>query len=220
MDGVPTRIFLRPIGSPLAIGMSGLAIASFVQSGFDLRWVAGSQGVEVGLILVAVPFVLQLLAAIFSYLARDSAAGASTGILGTSWLAIGLIHIVGSPSRTSGALGLLLLVASGVLAMSAVAVGAAKPLPAVVFLLAAARFAVSGVYELSHVATWQDAAGILGLVVTVGAVYCSLAFELEGQKHRSVLPTMRRGGAQSPAGEGTAPQLEGIGREPGVSQTS
>jgi hypothetical protein len=30
---LPTRIFLRPIGSPLTIGMSGLAIASLVQSG-------------------------------------------------------------------------------------------------------------------------------------------------------------------------------------------
>jgi hypothetical protein len=35
----PVRIVLRPIGLPLAIGMSGLAIASLVESGMDLGWV-------------------------------------------------------------------------------------------------------------------------------------------------------------------------------------
>jgi hypothetical protein len=35
--------------------MSGLAIASLVQSGFDLRWIAVTQATEVGLILLAVP---------------------------------------------------------------------------------------------------------------------------------------------------------------------
>jgi uncharacterized protein len=220
MDNVPARIFLRPIGSPLAIGMSGLAIASFVQSGFDLHWVAGSQGVEVGVILLAVPFVVQLLAAIFSYLARDGASGTCTGVLSTSWLAIGVVHIVASPSRTSGALGLMLLASGGVLVLAAVAVGVAKPLPAAVFALAAARFAISGIYELSRVAVWQDVAGIIGLVVVAGAAYCSLAFELEGQKHGSVIPTMRRGGGESAAVEGAAAQLEGIGGEPGVSPTS
>jgi hypothetical protein len=61
----PVRIVLRPIGSPLTIGMSGLAIASLVESGMDLGWVPKSQGVEVGLILSSVPFLLQLLASIF-----------------------------------------------------------------------------------------------------------------------------------------------------------
>ena len=38
-----SRIFLRPLGSPLTVGMSGLAIASLVQSGRDLNWVATDQ---------------------------------------------------------------------------------------------------------------------------------------------------------------------------------
>jgi hypothetical protein len=32
---LPTRIFLRPIGSPLTIGMSGLAIASLARAGSE-----------------------------------------------------------------------------------------------------------------------------------------------------------------------------------------
>ena len=57
-DGASPRVFLRPIGSPLTLA-SALAIASLVQSGLDLHWVAKSQSLEVGLILLAVPFVMQ-----------------------------------------------------------------------------------------------------------------------------------------------------------------
>jgi hypothetical protein len=58
VDQPRAHIFLRPIGSPLTIGMSGLAIASLVQSGFDLRRLAKSQTHEVGLVLLTAPFVL------------------------------------------------------------------------------------------------------------------------------------------------------------------
>ena len=59
MEEPRAHIFLRPIGSPLTVGMSGLAIASLVQAGFDLHWVASSQARAVGVILRAAPFVLQ-----------------------------------------------------------------------------------------------------------------------------------------------------------------
>jgi hypothetical protein len=65
-------MFLRPIGAPLTIGMSGLGIASLVESGLQLHWIARDQVTDVGLILVAVPFVLQLVACVFSYMARDA----------------------------------------------------------------------------------------------------------------------------------------------------
>ena len=116
------RIFLRPLGSPLALGMSGLAIASLVQSGVELHWTPLDQTVQAGLILIAVPFVLQLLACILSYMARDGATGAAVGVLATSWLAIGLIHIAAKPGATSGTLGLLLVAAGGVLFASASAI--------------------------------------------------------------------------------------------------
>lgn len=220
METLPARIFLRPIGSPLTIGMSGLAIASFVQSGFELGWVSRSQAVEVGLILLAVPFVLQLLASTFSYLARDGASGAATGLLATSWLAIGLVHIVSGGARTSGGLGLMLLASGGILSLSAVAVASGKPLPGTVFLLVSLRFMLAGVYELSGVGSWQDAAGVVGLLVTAGAAYCVLAFELEEQERRPVLPTMRRARGQLPTGDPAAAPLDGVANEAGVRQTS
>jgi hypothetical protein len=219
VDQPPAQIFLRPIGSPLTTGMSGLAIASFVESGLDLGWVVKSQGRMVGLILIAVPFVLQLVACVFSYLARDGATAAAVGVLSTTWLALGLVRVV-SGSSGSGALGLLLVMAGATLALSSIAVASAKPLPASVFLLAATRFVLSGVYELSSAGFWQDAAGIIGLVVAASAGYCVLAFELEGQRHQPVLPTFRRGPGRA-ALDGSSPSpVAGLADEAGVRQTT
>lgn len=220
MDDVPARIFLRPIGSPLTIAMSGLAIGSFVQSGFDLSWVPKGEVHQVGLVLIAGPFVLQLIACVFAYLARDGAAGASIGVLSTTWLALGLLHLVSSPGQTSSTLGLLLLIVAGVLGLSALAVSAAKPLPGAVFMLASIRFALGGIYELSATGAWQHAAGIIGLVISGAAAYCVIAFELEGEKREPVLPTLRRRRARRAVDDGTAAQLAGIANEAGVRQTT
>ncbi|MGN6869245.1 MAG: hypothetical protein ACTHMY_12665 [Solirubrobacteraceae bacterium] len=216
MDAPAPRIFLRPIGSPLTIGMSGLAIASLVESGVALKWVPSDEAVQAGLILIAVPFVLQLLAAIFSYLARDGAAGAATGVLAASWLALGLLHVSAGTSRTVAVLGLLLVAAGGVLALSSISIGVGKPLLGAVFMLAALRFGLAGVYELSAVTFWKDVAGIVGLGVCAGAAYCVLAFELEGQQRRTVLPTLRRGRAEL----AVAAEMDGVAREAGVRQTT
>jgi succinate-acetate transporter protein len=214
------RIFLRPIGIPLPVGVAGLAIASFVDSGLELHWVPSSQTLEVGVILASVPFTLQLIACVFSYLARDGAAGATLGILAATWLALGLIHITAPGKGVSGALGLLLLVSGGVVALSAVAVGTSKPLPAVVFLAAALRFELAGIHQLSASSPWEFASGILGLVVTGMAAYCALAFELESQNGAPRLPTFRRGGGATPIHDGTWAGLDRVEHEPGVRQAT
>ncbi len=214
------QIFLRPLGSPLTLGMSGLAIASLVQSGVELHWTPSDQTFQAGLILIAVPFVLQLLACIFSYQARDGATGAAVGVLATSWLAIGLIHIAAKPGATSGTLGLLLVGAGGVLGVSASAIAATKPLPGAIFAAAALRFATAGIYQLSAVAFWGHAAGLLGLLVTALAVYATLAFELEGQSERAVLPTFRRGRAAAAIRDGAGSDRDRLVTEPGVRETT
>lgn len=220
MDHARAQVFLRPIGSPLTIGMSGLMIASLVQSGFDLRWISESQAAQVGLILLVGPFVLQLLASVFSYLARDGAGGAAVGVLATTWAAMGLVHIVSAPGSRSGALGLLLLASAGALGLSAIAVTVGKPLLGFVFMAAATRFALAGVYELGASGFWRDAAGVVGLVVLGLAAYCVLAFELEGQQRQPVLPTFRRGRGASAVSDGVEAQLEGVAHEAGVRQTT
>jgi succinate-acetate transporter protein len=213
-----THIFLRPIGTPLALGMAGLAIASLVQSGFDLHWIAASEGLEVGLVLLAVPFFLQFLASVLAFLARDGTTGTATGVLSASWLAIALIHLASNGHHRSGALGLMLLAAGGLLLLSAIASLAIKPLPAAVFGVIGIRFLLAGAYELGATQGLATAAGIVGLVVVALAGYSVVAFDLEGLLHRTVLPTFRRGRAQA-ALNGAAPAaLDDVVHEPGVRQ--
>lgn len=219
-DGPTPRVFLRPIGSPLTLAMSGLGIASLVQSGFDLHWIAKSQQVEVGVILIAVPFVLQGLACVFSYLARDGAAGAAIGVLATTWLAIGLVHLSSPTGARSGAIGLMLLASAAMLALSASAVSMVKPLPAGIFMIEAVRFALAGIYELGAAGTWGNVAGIIGLVVLGAAAYCALAFELEGQQHRPVLPTFRRGRGRAAVLGPAEIAVDDVVHEAGVRQTT
>jgi succinate-acetate transporter protein len=214
------HVVLRPLASPLTLGMSGLAIASLVQSGVELHWTPSTQTLQAGLILIAVPFVLQLLACIFSYLARDGATGAAVGVLATSWLAIGLIHIVAQPEGTSATLGLLLLAAAGVLGLSASAIAPTKPLPGVIFAAAALRFVTAGIYQLSTITFWEHAAGLLGLLVTALAAYAALAFELEDQRARPLLPTFRRGRAAAAIRDGAGGDRDRLTREPGVRETT
>jgi succinate-acetate transporter protein len=200
--------------------MAGLAIASFLDSGLELHWIKHSQALQIGLVLVAVPFTLQLITCVLSYLARDGAAGATLGVLATTWLGLGLIHVTSPGSRLSGGLGLLLLIAGGCVALSATVVGTAKPLPALVFLTAALRFELSGIYQLSAGSAWEHAAGIIGLVVCGLSAYCVLAFELESQTGSPVLPTLRRGRGTAAISAGAPAQLDHVVHEPGVRQTS
>jgi succinate-acetate transporter protein len=219
-SGPTARVYLRPIGSPLTLGLAALGVASLVQSGFDLHWIAKSQHLEVGLILIAVPFVLQALASVLSYMARDGAAGATLGVLATSWLAIGLIHIPSPGGVRSGALGLMLLASAGMLVLSASAVSMAKPLPGGVFLVVALRFALAGAYELGASGSFRDAAGIAGLVALAGAAYGTLAFELEGQRRRPMLPTFRRGRGRAALLGAPESAVDDVLHDPGVRQTT
>lgn len=220
-NGAPAaRIFLRPLGSPLTIGMSGLAIATLVDSGLSLGWISANQTHDVGLILLSVPFALQLIACIFSYLSRDGATGAAVGVLSLTWFATGLIEATSRPGSRSGALGLLLLVAGGVLILSAIAVMIVKPLPGSVFGLTGIRFVVTGIYMLGASTGWQHASGIIGLVILGGAAYSVLAFELEGEQHHPVLPTFRRGRARIAVMGEAAAKVNGVVDEAGVRQTT
>lgn len=187
----PARVFVRPIGSPLALGLCGLAVASLVESGLDLSWIAISQTPYVGIAVLTLPVVLPLIASVLAYLAGDAATGTAAGVIATTWLSLGVVQLVDSPDATSGALGLMLIAAASLLALTAVSVSIAKPLPALLFLAAALRFALTGVYHLSSDQGFQRASGVVGLILFVGALYTVLAFELEDQR-KPLLPTFRR----------------------------
>ena len=113
--------------------------------------------------------------------------------------------------------GLFLLLAAVAMLVPAAASATGKLVPAAVLTTTAARFAATGLYEISASSTWKDVAGIVGLVLCAVAVYAALAMALEDAKRQTVLPLRRRSfGAESMGGNLEEEQLERIEREAGV----
>src|SRR3954447_125197 len=88
MDGV-ARVVVRPIASPVALGLYGLAAGTIVLAGQQLGWVDAGERKPVALILLAVPFLAQLVASLWSTLARDGVASTAMGVLALTWLSTG-----------------------------------------------------------------------------------------------------------------------------------
>jgi succinate-acetate transporter protein len=98
------------------------------------------------------------------------------------------------------------------------AIGAAfgKLVPAIVLLTAAARFFLTGLYQLSANPSLQYVAGIVGLILLGIAFYAALALAIEDVRRKTVLPLLRVGAGKK-AVEGSAEdQSEGVGHEAGV----
>jgi succinate-acetate transporter protein len=211
-----TVTYLRPLGSPLPLGFLGLAGGTFVVSGLQLGWTATTQGHAVALILLAFVLPAQFTAAVVGFLCRDTVAATGMGVLAVTWAAVGAVTLTGAPGATSDALGLLLLVAGLALLVPVAAGGTTKLAATVVMAAAAVRFAVTGVYELTGSAGWEDAAGVIGLILAALALYAALALALEDTAYRAVLPTGRLG-AGATAFDGTAHSTTGdLRKEAGV----
>ena len=201
-----TRVMLRPVASPLPLGFLALALATVPFTAVQLGWVATTEGrvAAIGALAATVP--LQLLASVFGFLARDVVAATGMGVLAGTWATVGLTTATSPPGAVSPGLGVFLVTAGVCMLVPAVSAGA-KLVPATVMTLAAVRFAVTGIYEITASAGWKSAAGWVGLLLGVVAVYAALALALESTQGRTVLPLGRRAPAE-PAGEpGVRPQL-------------
>jgi uncharacterized protein len=215
--GQAARIVLRPIGNPLPLGFLALAAATLLVSGLQLQWLAPTDGEAVAYCLIGFVFPLQLVSSIFGFLARDVVAGTSMGILAGTWLSMGLITLdAPRPGATSDALGLFLLIAAVSMLVPAAAATTGKLVPALVLTTTALRFFVTAMYQLTANGTWQDTAGIVGLVLCALAVYAALALALEDAKRATVLPLGRHGYGRSSMGGDLDAQLELLEREAGV----
>ena len=219
--GVPVveraaRVVLRPIGNPLPLGFLALAAGTLLLATLQLRWIPVGQGEQVGIILVAFVFPLQLVASIFGYLARDVVAGTGMGVLAGSWLSIGLVQLTSAPGSTSDALGVFLLSVGVLLLVPVAAAVSGKIVPALILGTTALRLALSGVFELTAADTWRVATGTVGLVLFVLAVYGALAMAIEDSKRRTVLPLGRRGAGHESMHGNLEDQLTRVEREAGV----
>lgn len=216
VDHLAARVFLRPLGSPLPVGLAGLAVASLLLSGLDLGWVSVTECKHVGALLLVTAVPLQAVALGFALLARDGAAATGMGVLATSWAAIGVAHLLSPAGSTSKALGLVLLAVGALLLGAGGAQAIGKPLPGLAVVLAAARFVLTAIYQLTSVEGWQNVSGVAGLVVLAVAVYLVWALQLEDTKNRPILPTARRADAAAALAGRTREQLAGVEHEAGV----
>lgn len=192
-----TRVYLRPLGTPLPLGFVGLAGATIALSGLQLGWVPATQAHQVALAVLLIAVPLQFISSVFGFLARDVVAGTGMGTIAATWLTVGVITLNGPSGSRSAALGLVLFYLAAAILVSALIAAMGKALAALVLAIAAARFAVTGVYEYLGGSVWMQAAGWTGLALCVVALYAVLAFELEGYLHRTVLPTLRHGPARA-----------------------
>jgi uncharacterized protein len=197
------RVVLRPVATPLPLGFLALALATVVFSAVQLGWVPPDQGRIAGLTALAATVPLQLIAAVVGFLARDPVAATGMGVLTGTWATIALTTLTSPPGATSAGLGVLLLTAGVAMQVPAVSAAASKLVPAAVMCLAGIRFAVTGGAHLTGSAAWQTAAGWVGLVLGLLALYAALALELEGSEGRTVVPVGRHGpGRTAVEGEG------------------
>ncbi|WP_432487484.1 acetate uptake transporter family protein [Kineococcus sp. SYSU DK018] len=210
-----TRIVLRPVGSPLPLGFLGLFVATGAFAALQLDWVGPDQGRVVALAALLFTAPLQLLAAVYGFLARDPVAGTGMGVLSGTWATAGFVTLTSPPGSTSPGLGVVLLLAAGAMLVPAAA-GSAKGAAAAVMTGAAIRFAVTGVAEATGSGAWLAAAGWVGVALAVLALYAALGFELEDARHRTVLPLLRRGPASSAMTGGIGDELSDVVHEAGV----
>ncbi len=211
-----SRILLRPLASPLPLGMLALAVGTFAVAGLQLSWIPASQARVTGLLVLVFVVPLQALSSIFGFLARDPAASTGMALQGAGWFAVGIATYTGRPGHVIPALGLVLLGDATVLLVPVIVAADSKVLASVVMGLTSVRFALTGIYELSANPGCQAAAAVTGLALAGVAFYAGLAFELEDSRKRTVLPTLRRRQGETAMSGDMLDEVRGVEHEAGV----
>lgn len=187
-----TRIFLRPLANPLSLGFLGLFLATMILAAIELGWIplAQTDMLVVGILAFTVP--AQLIACVYGFLCRDLVAATGMGVLAGFWSMVAIITLLSKPGAISPALGYLLVMGAAALCMPAIAAANNKVLAGAVMFTTVARWSATAGYEFDGSSLNKTIAGAIGLLLAVLALYASLAFELEDQHRRIVLPTIRR----------------------------
>ncbi|MEU9160501.1 hypothetical protein AB0D29_09520 [Streptomyces sp. NPDC048424] len=200
-----TTTVVRPLGTPVPLGFLALAGAAFVTAGLQLGWALPPEQHAAAVIMIAFAFPLQILASILGFRARDTAFGTAMAVLAGSWLVQGGLLSVGPVPGARHVLGMFLLVTAASLLVPIAAAGTGKLAATAVIGCAALRLCAAGIHELTGARGWENTAGVIGLIVTVAALYAAAAFALEDARHRPVLPVGRRGPRYDAVGEGIEP---------------
>lgn len=191
-----TRIVLRPLASPLPLAFFAFGAGSLMLSGLQLGVIPASETRSVAIVQAAFVFPPLALCAVLSFLARETLGATVMALISFSWLANGLIDLTTPPASTNATQGLLALILTAVLLLVSASAALGKPLLGAVIALASARFAMTGLYELTASPTFETTSGILGCAIAATALYGGLALGLEDLQGKPVLPIGRRGEAR------------------------
>jgi len=213
-----TRIVLRPLGSPLPLGLLALAPAGLLLSCLQIGAFPVSETKTVALLILGFAAPLELIAAVLCFFARDTIGGSGLGVFAGAWVASGLVLVSSPTGATSPAFGVFLLaIAVAMLVLVAAAAGG-KAGPAAVMTVGSARFLLAGLYELDASVGVEHASAIVGFVLVSVAGYTSLATTIEDAHGQSKLPIGRRARAAMAIEGPFSKQLDGIEHEAGVRQ--
>lgn len=211
-----TRIMLRPIATPFPLGFVALGFATLLVSGSELGWFDPARSVMVAVALVGVTFPLQLLAAVFGFLGRDTVAATGFAVQGTTWLMIGLDRLLVGATGSDPVLGVFLLAAAAAVLICVAGASTGKLVPAIVLATTALRFALTGLYEITGSHALEHAGAVVGLALVAMVAYAALALELENLERRTVLPLLRRGHGREAMTADLAHQGRRLEHEAGV----
>jgi uncharacterized protein len=211
-----TRIVLRPIGSPLPLGFFTVAIDNVLVS--VLQWgVLPMADGRAGALIVFPAFIVQAIAGVFALGARDSIAGTLMLSFATTWLIDALIFYV-HPPGAAAALGVFYVVFAVFISFM-LASALSKRAIFAVLAVAAPRFLIAGLADLTCNQVLARAGAVLGLLLAAVALYTAFALLMEDSRGREVLPIGRLGAAREATHGTLAVELRGIERQPGVRRT-
>jgi succinate-acetate transporter protein len=214
--GDRTRIMLRPLGSPLPLGLLALMCASLLLSLQQLGTIPQTEVTTLALILLGFVAPLMLVSSVFSFLARDTVAGTAMGLFAGAWLATGLNFLTASSGQTSTTLGVFFLALAASFGVIIAGASFGKAGPAVVVVFGVARFLLAGLYELTGTVGLEHAAAIVGFGLAGAALYSALATEIEDVQGEVKLPMGRRASAHDALAGPFDAQLDRLEREAGV----
>jgi uncharacterized protein len=211
-----TRIVLRPIGSPLPLGFFTVATNNVLLS--VLQWGVLPAADRRAVALTVFPaFIVQTISGLYALGARDSIAGTLMLSFATTWLVDALVFFV-NPPGAAATLGMFYVVFAVFISFMLASARQKRSIVAVL-AVAAPRFLISGVAELTGNQALAQTGSVLGFLLAAVALYTAFALLLEDSRGREVLPTGRFGAARQAIHGNLTDELRGIERQPGVRRT-
>lgn len=222
-----THINLSPIAAPSILGLSGFAVSTFMVAANMAGWFGDDTTTPLLLAPLAFAFggIAQLLAAMWSYRARDALATSVHGAWGSFWLAYGIyslfVGLGGLPGMNGSglaqtAIGFWFIGLAAVTWTGAAAALAENMSVTLTLVALAAGSTLLAIALIGNLGTLQTIAAYFLIVSAVLAWYTASAMVLEAAYKRVILPMGKRGAEPSVPGRIPKQVIQYEYGEPGI----